>query len=257
MRLSVIVRSALTVLLVAGASIAQGAPQCGAYGCNLRWNDCYGNGGAANRNFACDSNAGNSILTVSFVPAYDVASVSGIVAVVDLAFAAPTLPAWWQFRYTGSCRTTSLSVNGTPLGACANWAQAAPAIGIVYSTNVSGWANRARILLVSAVMAADAQTLLAGQEYFAGNLTINHAKTVGTGACAGCLTPVCMAVQSVLMTSPNPDNDCWVGGPANHVDSNVATWQGGGSPVVGDNIGCPQATPTRSSTWGEVKSLYR
>ena len=32
---------------------------------------------------------------------------------------------------------------------------------------------------------------------------------------------------------------------------NFVTWQGGG----GTN--CPAATPTRNSTWGSVKSLYR
>jgi hypothetical protein len=40
----------------------------------------------------------------------------------------------------------------------------------------------------------------------------------------------------------------------------MATWQGGAGVVQwndGKNVGCQAATPTRTSTWGAVKSLYR
>jgi hypothetical protein len=38
--------------------------------------------------------------------------------------------------------------------------------------------------------------------------------------------------------------------------TNYVTWQGGGVPVVGPVVGCPAATATHRSNWGEVKSLY-
>lgn len=257
------VPSVLTLAIVAGTFFADVAHaehpwQCSAFGCNLRWDRCYADGGTANRNFACDTNVGVETLVASFVPGVDVGSVGEIDLIVDIASASPTLPAWWQFKNTGSCRVTSLTLFPVvPPVACPPWnVEAVPSVG-QYVTNVSGSPNRARIVAAAAVPAESRQNLLAGQEYFALNIHINHAKTVGTGACTGCQTPVCMVLQSVLMRSPVPNETCWVSGPANHVDSHFATWQGGGVPVVGEKIGCPAATPARSSSWGSVKSLYR
>ena len=75
---------------------------------NLRWNACWGDGGVANKTFACNTNTGSDVISASFVPFRTVLGVTGLESRVDLSF--PTAPpAWWQFRAAGSCRQTSLS----------------------------------------------------------------------------------------------------------------------------------------------------
>src|SRR5712691_11289697 len=77
-------------------------------GLNLRWNACFGDAGVPNKTFACDRNTGVNTLVGSFVVGAEVPQVSGIQIYIDVATASSTLPAWWQFKNTGSCRATSL-----------------------------------------------------------------------------------------------------------------------------------------------------
>jgi hypothetical protein len=95
--------------------------------------------------------------------------------------------------------------------------------------------------------------LVAGQEYFSVNVLMNHSNTVGVGACAGCVTPMCIVLHSIKVTTPNAVNDRTLTGPSNSTDSDFATWQGG----TGVPGGCPGATPVEKRTWGTLKSLYR
>ena len=252
--------SLVAALALTLASSAQ-AYTFGPWGCSLRWEHCYGDGGSLNKSFACDANAGSEVLVASFVPAWDIANVSGLEIVINLASASPTLPAWWQFKNAGSCRQPSLSASSVPVDPvvtnCPDWADAQQAGGLAaYRTPLPGQ-NTARILLAWAVPQSALRFLTGRQEYFAQRLTINHANTVGTGVCAGCTTPVCIVLQSVNMTTPNIANDRWLSGPANQTDSDYATWQGGVGVISPLGSGCPAATPTQRSTWGSVKSLYR
>jgi len=68
---------------------------------------------------------------------------------------------------------------------------------------------------------------------------------------------VCIVFNSLNLTTPVAANNRKLSGPTNGTDSNFCTWQGGGNPGGPRGTGCPGATPTRSSTWGTVKSLYR
>src|SRR5215471_12705021 len=113
--------------------------------------------------------------------------------------------------------------------------------------------NTARVRIAEAVPANNFKDLVAGQEYYSCDLTIDYQKTVGTGSCAGCSTPACLVLTSINLTTPVVENNRLLTGPANGVDSNWATWQGGGGVVVGGQAGCPAATPTAKSTWGAVK----
>ncbi len=72
--------------------------------------------------------------------------------------------------------------------------------------------------------------------------------------CAGCQDAACIVLNHVEVDVPvaqqPPD------GKNNYFSPEIAnwvTWNGGG--VSGG--GCPGATPTRTATWGRVKSLYR
>jgi len=245
------------LLLAVTAGVAAAGP-----GVNLRWNACIGDAGVINKNFACTSNTGSNVLVAGFELGGEITQASGQEIVIDLASTQPTLPAWWSMFQAGTCRQTSLSMNTSiSLSAvnCIDWANAQAAGGIgAYNIGQRG-PNTSRIKIAIAVPIAALADLLPGQEYFSVNLAINNAKTVGTGACAGCNDGVCIVFNSVKVTTPSPGgiDDRTLTGPANGTDGNFVTWQGGGAVVVGAVSGCPAATPTKNATWSQVKSMYR
>ncbi len=245
---------ALCVPLILLASTAHAGA-----GVNIRWTDCFGDGGAINRNFACDTNTGQHVLVCSFELGQPILQAGGNEVVVDLASAGPSLPAWWLLKNAGTCRQSALSVNFTPapVSACQDWTGTVDGGGIgAYNIGQFG-ANTARLKVAMAVPLNAYTDLVAGQEYFSHNIVIRNDKTVGAGACAGCATPVCIVLQSIRITTAVPQNDRQLMVPTNGTDSNYASWQGGAGVVTYLGSGCPAATPTRQQTWGAVKALYR
>lgn len=238
-----------TVLLLLASPAAHAAP-----GVNLRWTNCLGDGGTFNRNFACNTNSGSNVLVGSFVLAQARAQITGVDAIVDVATANASLPSWWALWNAGSCRQGAMTVNAaihlTAVN-CVDWAQDQASIGVVtYTMGLHGPAS-ARIRIVSGVAPANVQDLFASEEYFAFHVSLSNAKTVGTGACAGCTVPVCLRFASIKLASPLPaNNDVTVSGATNGTDSHLVTWQNGSAV-------CLAATPARTGTWGELKSLYR
>ena len=241
--------------LLCGALLAlgaMGATSASAAGVNFAWNECYGAGtGARNRDFACNLNTGTNNAVGSFVAPDGIAALSGNEVTLDLQSAGATLAAWWSFKNVGTCRTTSLSVNfvaNAGNAVCVDEFSGGGAGGIgAYFIGFGG--NPARARIVMAIATAAPGPIDVGVEYFAFNLLINNAKTVGTGACAGCTVPVCLVLNSIKLTQPIGVGDfvlSQTGAPA----SNYITWQTG-------YPGCLGATPTRNTTWGSVKSLYR
>ena len=69
-----------SMLLALAAPIASAAP-----GVNMKWTDCFGDGGVTSRAFACASNAGNNTLVSSFELGADLPGVSGLEIVVEAA----------------------------------------------------------------------------------------------------------------------------------------------------------------------------
>jgi len=231
-------------LLITGVLLALAASTAMAGGVNLAWTDC-GLNGQPTRAFACASNAGSNVLCVSYDPNVVMTNMVGNDIRVDLQSAdATTLNNWWQMFNSGSCRAASISTN-VVFGAatCADFWSAGGAGGIG-SYTVSG--NKASLLMFWAVTTPG--QVDPGTEYYSINVAINNAKTVGTGACTGCQTGVCL-VANVVQLDGDSNNLQKIENPR---DANFVTWQGGA--VVG---GCPAAVPTQSRTWGQVKSLYR
>jgi len=246
--------TALFALTSVAASTAHAGP-----GVNLRWSDCFGDGGASNRSFACNTNAGSNVLVGSFVLSSPIANVSGQRIGVDLSATTTTLPDWWMFRNAGTCRTTSLGFNVTANPndvVCVDWAAGQSAGGIgAYNTELgtidgSLSAQHRRLKIALAVPLSALADLVAGTEYYSCNVTVNNAKTVGTGACAGCTTPMCIVLNSVKVTTNTPGGagDVTLGN-ASAANSNIVTWQGTGPNCL--------LVPTKNVTWGSVKSLYR
>ena len=249
------------VTLLCGLLLALSASVAAAAGVGIRWNACLSDGGAINKNFACNTNLGTNVLVGTFeTGAAGLLQTSGNEVVIDLASASSPLPAWWQMKNAGTCRATALAMNFTVSATavnCADWAQAQSAGGIgAYNIGLRG-PNTARVVAAIAVPPSALQDLVGGQEYFSFNLTINNTKSVGTGNCAGCSDPVCIVFNSINLTTPVLANNIFITGPSNGTDANFCTWQGGAGVSTPGGSGCPQATPTHNKTWSQVKSLYR
>ncbi len=220
-------------------------------GLNLAWTNCYGEGNAiTNKAFACTSNTGTNIMVASFIPTMTSSTVNGNEIVIDLQSSSATLPAWWAFKNVGTCRATSLSVNATASAnniICIDEFSGMATTGIgSYTIGLSG-ANNARLVIAEAVPASALAAVDPSGEYFAINMNINNAKSIGTGSCAGCTTPVCILLTSIKITAGGGSLDEII---SNAASNNRITWQGAVSST------CPlrlAGTPT----WGAVRSLLR
>ncbi len=213
----------------------------------------------AAKTFACNSNSGAStIITASFIPAVAYPDWVGITAILDgHTLTGVDLPAWWQLYNTGACRATSLSTSAdfttAPMVTCVDpfGGLAQGGIGAYQTTlypppfplNVPP-TNRFRLKVAYGITSEYALPA-DGTEYYGFRATINNAKTVGTGSCAGCSTPLTIVLEEVVSTSLVNGKEI-ITLPAGN---NCLTWQSGGP-------GCLE-TPAVNSTWGQVKSLYR
>ncbi len=244
-------RVALLSLLAAGCLAASSAlAQSGrAY---LAWDDCSAAGVSA-RSFACNSNAGSESIVMSFRPANATDSIHQLdawLAIGDENFS--VMPAWWSLLNTG-CRPMSLraSVDFTSSsGTCAD-----PWYGTGFAslslTQFAIFDNQLRRLVVHATVGipfAAAAPLDPGTEYYGVRFTLNHAKTVGSGACSGCEQPMCLSLYSYCSTTANPEAP---------VSRNLSPEPGYTGIVWNGGQRCSRLTPTSNRTWGALKSLYR
>jgi hypothetical protein len=244
--------SVLAAMLFARPSVAAG-------GLNLAWNNCASEGGTTNLSSACDSNTGFNVLTGSFVPDMDITGVTGVEIVLDVIVGdgTSTIPAWWTAE-VGGCRQGAITMNGTVNPAntvCPDWASGASAGGIAaYMTYYPGdainpvnYPAHRRIIGGFAVAAPDSANLFSTQEYFAFNVRIGNASTIGTPSCAGCTAPACIVLNSINVAAGTTQQQRLDTGTT--AGSNFATWRG-----VGPSC---QLVPTKRATWGAVKALYR
>ena len=241
-----VLRSFPFLLMLAAATAS-------AQGVSLRWSGCVADGGVRNRSFACNTNTGSDVLVCSFELGAEVLQASGQEVEIDLVASAATLPAWWAFKNVGTCRQLSLTMNtALPLTAvvCSDWSSG-QSLGLVGAYNIGGvlGPGSARIKIATVVPVEFLAHLVPGTEYFSCNVVINHAKTVGTGACEGCTVPLCIVFGADKITTPVAANDVLLTGGAN----GFATWQGPTGPAP---FGCPYPVPTLRSSWGAVKALY-
>lgn len=240
---------------------------------HLRWDNCYGDGGAYNRVFACDTNSGAEMLVGSFRLDSTTDSITGAVIVMDLASVGPQLPSWWEMgapTHPTNCRTVS-SLQGIFARPSTSTVCADPWLGRAAggASFLPMGGNRARINASLAMAQGEVLTAQAGQEVFAFQLRINHARTTGLGACSGCSEPFCISWSwgGITRRDAVPNRVQILGSDTPNNGSNV-TWQTG---AVASTQGtchlppascatfvlCEAVTPTRTPTWGTIKSLYR
>ena len=239
-------------LLMAGALLALTAGIASAQGgINLSWNDC-GAAGTLNKTFACTSNTlSGAIMVASAIAPVQMDQLNGQESVMLLQTNAPTLSPWWNLQ-SGGCRGTtavssSFDFTSGPFNCLDVW-QGGASGGMSYDAAYGG-PNKARLRTICAIPGSTAIT--GTDEYYFYKITLLGQKTVGTGACAGCTDGMCIVFTSLNLTEPAGVGDYLITNP---ILSQYITFQSGGAGVTG---GCPGATPTHSTTWGSVKSLYR
>jgi hypothetical protein len=238
-------------LVLVGLAFAARASHAGAGGMNLSWDDC-GVFGSVAKTFACDTNVGTNAIICSAIPPVPMPQFVAMGATIELEANGATLPSWWNFDV--GCRagppsalTIDFNFLGGPFNCHDAWGGQAIG-GMNYESGFSG-PNRARLRMVCAV-ASPAPLDGVSENYFF-RFSISNAHTTGTGSCAGCDVGMCLVLTKVELDQPIGVGDFFITNP---LDRQFVVWQNGGSVPGG---GCPQATPTRTTTWGAVKSLYR
>lgn len=231
------------------------APAAGAAGVNLSWDACSGEGGVQNKTFACNTNLGSRTLYGSFVMDSNMSDAIGIEVKVDVTAQADSLPAWWRFAGPNACRvalSASFSFVSDPNTSCVDpWSSQATGAVAGYHTFWTtpqvpgGGPATARALLIAAVPHDLAQVLSAGIEYYGFKLVLSSIKTVGTAACGGCATPVCVTLSEIKVVGSG--NATQVLSQA--IVASTATWQSAGQ--------CPGSLVPQNVTWGQIRSVLR
>jgi len=265
--------------LIALATLAIATPSLAglsAPGVNLRWDQCYADGGAWNKTFACNTNLGTDLLVGTFELTQPLTQVVSAQIVLDVRSASSSLPAWWLFPYSGGCRSRSMDFQ--PVGYPSSGACSFDGIGAGgglsgYSIGLQG-PSHVRLTGAFAARTVQPVDLVAGAEYYAFTVFIDHAKTVGTGSCGGCDVPVCAFLSRISLYQRNSSTAAiHLERGANWLGSQYVTWQNGYPVDVHHEcdpaephcarqytaFGCVLATATssRKSTWGAVKALYK
>jgi len=221
-------------------------------GINLSWDDC-GTFGSMTRNFACNTNTGFNSMIASAVSPIAMNQFDAASGVIDLVTNQPTISPWWTMDSPG-CRGGPPSAMSAdfffvtgPFSCLDPWGGAASG-GSNYQSAYPA-PNRARIRLVCAL--STPQSINNSSEYYFFRITFSNAKTTGAGSCVGCTDGACILFSQIQLAQPVGVGDATVTNP---LTRNFVLWQASGAGVLG---GCPGATPTRNTTWGAVKSLYR
>jgi len=248
----------MKTLLLAVCVLPLAAPATRAGGINLAWGTrCWFDNPTTLSTFACDSNDGSVSFSVSFATDFSLPSLVLFQAEFDLQSDSAVLPDWWQLTDPGGCREGSLSASvdtSATWHGCPNpWAGVQPTYEYrrwytaAFPDGVTGLpANRAKFFAEYGIWPPVGifPGGRAGLEHYLFTLTIDFVRTLGSGACGGCGTPVTIVLNRVSLYGNGTIN------LTNPIYNQCLRWQTGGVTPC-------SATPTRSGTWGSIKALYR
>lgn len=235
---------------------------------DLKWDDCSlgGAGAAVNKDYACNlTTSGFFTMVVSFDPGANYGSAGdgiiadiGFIDLIATSLNATDLPQYWKFQPTGvgGCGGGTRMVfnadfTSGPFSCTDMWGGLGSTGGQLGGKDgpaPSG--NTARIKWTTNVTPDQALSVAAGTQYYAEKVNINRNVTACPGGCADEVCLVFNVYATYLLTGGPPKE--WMTDQGG-VNPPYITWQQGGSPV----FNCPIPTPTRTHSWGEIKSLYR
>ena len=245
-------RRVLACLLLAACL---GVPPAAGSGLSIAWQDCRAplGGGVDNLDFGCLSDIQEFPLFPSFSLPASMDSVYSMELVIDFSIAPDNstdpLPVWWAMA--PGCRANGWAADGAASPSCNDaWNGLGTGSFQGWITGTPGASSRhARLLVAAGTLPQDAVTLLGNATYTACRILL---RTTNTTTCNdGCTTPACMVFNSLLVRRLHTpaDEEVLISGPEVG-GSDRALWQGG---ALAD---CA-AVPTRRTTWGAVKALYR
>jgi hypothetical protein len=233
-----------------------------AAGIDISWVDCIGGSGApaTNQNFNCAATTTYNLHFQFKLPA-PIPNFVAFGAYVDYQAQNPgPVEPFWQYE-DGGCQmapTTDglaifddVSTAPSPSGRCQELLDPWGSDGTGGSEDISAYINNFRRpgngYLVMADTRPDPVPLTAGANDNYWIFRLNF-RTANRAACAGCASPGIILWQRASLES----ND---GSPAVLLDN--ADKMGNCVTINGASAGLCPVVPTRSTTWGQVKSLYR
>jgi hypothetical protein len=247
-------------LLLTGLLLALAAPAFAVPGLNLAWEECKGTGGATLKTTACTLNTTAFIANAigSIVAPQALAALNSAEITIDITHAGTSVPAWWDFGVAPACRpANALGLDYTnPIGASCldyfNQFANPPSGGQSYQNPGPGGASHTQMNGVLAVDATTTAPISSGTEFIVFTLRI---RATNTTTCAGCQNPASLHFNRAVLAQSGGNPSVTVDAPASGTvqgdnASNCAKWQA-------NNVPCPGAVPTRTQTWGGLKSLYR
>ena len=240
-----------SLLLAAAIGTGLVVTDARAAGLSIAWQDCRALGGAGvdNQSFGCSSEINDMLLDPAFVLSAPLDSVISFELVIDVDVAATFLPPWWRMD-PGQCRENGWSANASAPGSCSDpWRGTGVAAFQGWLAGQPGGSPRhGRLLVAAAANPGTFVTLDADVAYSAARVLLRSNNTL---TCGGCSTPACLVFNSVLIRRlPGSSVETVFLSVPEVPGLERVSWQGG------SGADC-QAVPTRRSTWGAVKSLYR
>ena len=238
-----------SALLVISASMAMAAGDR----VRLSWDDCGAAGAEVTANL-CTSNApaNDKFLVSSFFGPGTLPNWVGIRVIIKLSADDGSIPDWWR---NDGCHTSNgwqLTFPGAiGLATCNDpWASSVNPPGGGYLW-ISGDGGPARATVYNDAARDTPEPINSGPEYYALVNVVKAIKTTGVGACVGCLEPVVLVLDEILLYQQ-------VGSPGGDIISlkNSPTPATIACAKYNGGLSC-EATPARNATWGGLKKLYR
>ncbi len=179
----------------------------------------------------------------------------GAQGMIDVWSSRSTLPDWWR---QDTCRPTGfgLVADNTIGGSCSTLWDIVPGaganLGSIYGIH---GAYTIRFLLGQVLVATNAYDLTGDgiTELTVFKFSVLKAKSVGTGACAGCSYGACLVLNEINLQTLTDTPDTFL---------RLSGALPGAADYITYNTGVTPAcwylpTPTRNRTWGAIKALYR
>jgi hypothetical protein len=234
----------VSILLALTASVAL------AGGVSIAWGTlCYTEGGPSSSatTFACNTNSGNRVMTTSFKLDNAMDDMIALEWAIDGQSDDAAIPDWWKLGVAPDCRAGKATYNSNytsvETATCVDWTAGAG----FNAPNYLWDTNKAHLTLGVAIDGGTPYAAAAGQEYYAGGATILFSKVVGTDLCAGCSGGVIFGLKSMGIVALSGRRDDF-----------FEPMPGGNQCLSWNNptTNCT-AVPARTTTWGQIKSLYR
>jgi len=244
-----------TLVAVVLALVAAAPLPARAAGIDLTWSACNTDGGLQGTVFNCSDNAYVAELIGCFQLPSAMDSVFNIEVSLDIEVESAALPDFWQFD---GCNASGLTLsNAEPASGCSGitnvWGAGGTGGGSTraYLSMYGGRATRGRLVGSLFRTDLDPANVAAETNTFAFRFLISAAEaSEAGGTCAGCNTAGVIVWNSAEFTSVAMSNPPPVTLTNSGLSGQCVQFNGG-------NAGTCTITPTRASTWGRLKALYR